>query len=227
MTDIAGLSTEQLNELVNELPEGDPERTLYEEILKQRLKERPPAAKKTTTRQPATAKRTSKGRKLRAAAPGDRAMRAADTFNSEPVKVEVWKEALAEATDPVTGEITLTGRIVQLGINAYFAQRKLDKITASATPTAPAAAEEDSDDETQPNDVYGDPVGEMDAFIDTPTEQTVEEQPAPTTDESQGEAPFVSISDLPGGLSGIGSPEGLLLTDMVLSDIFGDEVWDD
>lgn len=255
--DLSALSATQLEDLVSDYPEGDPLRVVLAEVLAQRRKAEASAAKKTSGGQPTpkgqapgTPTRTSKGRKLRAGEPGDRAMAAADTFNSEPAKVAVWREALSEATDPATGEIMLTGRIVQLGINAYFAQRKIDdaakKAAAQQPPivaTTQPAAEDDEPQMTDAGTWNAAVEGMADAIeslkVETPAGSTeglaaptIEDELLPVVEE-QSEAPFVSVSELPGGMVMLSTPEGdSMVTDLPLSSIAGlfeddDEVWDD
>jgi hypothetical protein len=155
-SDINALSLEQLEELLDELADSDPLRIVVTSVLEQRRRKEHRKQNRTTTTTSGGSgtTRTAKGRKLRAGEPGDRAIRAAATFNAEPVKVEVWRAALAEATDPATGEVTLTPRIVQLGINAYFAQRKIDANSAkSVAVPAPTPAPTDENKQTEVDEV--------------------------------------------------------------------------
>ena len=60
---------------------------------------------------------------IRTSEPGELASGAAELFMEDDGKVSVWQEAIAEATDE-SGNVVLTGRIVQLAIGAYYAERR-------------------------------------------------------------------------------------------------------
>jgi hypothetical protein len=60
---------------------------------------------------------------IRTSEPGELASGAAALFMEDDGKVSVWQEAVAEATDE-SGSVVLTGRIVQLAIGAYYAERR-------------------------------------------------------------------------------------------------------
>ena len=60
---------------------------------------------------------------IRTSEPGELASSAADLFMEDDGRVGVWQEAISEATDE-GGNVALTGRIVQLAIGAYYAERR-------------------------------------------------------------------------------------------------------
>jgi hypothetical protein len=150
-----GLSIEQLEELIEE-QESDEMREVLVDVLQQRRD-------RQTGEAPAPARKKRGRTALRAEQPRDIATNSADLFMQDEERAAAWREALVEATDE-NGNVALTGRIVQLAVGAYYAERRAQKrkrvseakVVSEAAPepvAAQAEAEPAQLDDVNPDDL--------------------------------------------------------------------------
>lgn len=129
---------------------------------------------------------SSKGSKrLRAKEPTQRAINAAASFMGDPDRVAAWAEAVEDAKQS-DGSIAVTGRIVQLTIGAYFAERNRDKAAATTEEIKQAAVASDevieAATQTVPGGILLDPSDSTTPFSrpepgESPTEDVHPEAP--------------------------------------------------
>lgn len=117
--ELTDLSIAQLEELIEE-QEDEHTRTVLTELLQRRRD-----LESLVQQQEAERPRKRRGG-IRTTSPKGRALDAARSFASDPDRVQVWQEAVQEATDD-DGNVQLSGRIIQLAIGAYYAQRREEK----------------------------------------------------------------------------------------------------
>lgn len=127
----SALSNDQLDELIEQqtaLAESDPgaQRALDQLIAVR--DQRTALEQQLAEMQERERQRGNK--RLRAKAPTQRAINAAASFMGDPERVAAWSEAVEDARQ-ADGSIAVTGRIVQLTIGAYFAERNRDKGAAT------------------------------------------------------------------------------------------------
>lgn len=129
------LSTGQLEELLDEFEDED-QRQVVADLLQQRQDHiSAPVAEAAPTK-----KRGRSG--LRADQPKEVSNNAADLFMQDADRAATWNEALTEATD-ADGNVLMTGRIVQLAVGAYYAERRA-KRRAQVKEAAPISTESDT-----------------------------------------------------------------------------------
>lgn len=140
MDELNDLSIAQLEELIEE-QDDDSTRQVLSELLQRRRD-----LENLVQQQEASRPRRKSRGGIRTTEPKGRALDAAQAFANDPERMQVWQEAVGEATDD-DGNVQLTGRIIQLAIGAYYAQRREEKRLHEAQPNNETRLHE-----PQPND---------------------------------------------------------------------------
>ena len=195
-TENQSLSNDQLDELILNA-ESEDQRTALIAVRDQRA---------DLERQIESLKQqqNSGSKRLRAKAPTQRAVDAAATFMSDAERVIAWNDAIAEARQ-ADGSVIVTGRIVQLTIGAYFAQRNLDtkgKVEAQAAAPTLAVVPDPAESVVPVAEANDEPDAQEEA---PPTEENVTVDEAPAQEPEQPEEPVarvvLSAEDILGDLS--------------------------
>jgi len=126
--ELTDLSIAQLEELIEEQKDEHTRMVLTELLQRRRDLE------SLVQQQEAERPRRKRRGGIRTTSPKGRALDAAKSFSSDPDRVQVWQEAVQEATDD-DGNVQLSGRIIQLAIGAYYAQRREEKRLNEAAQT--------------------------------------------------------------------------------------------
>lgn len=140
MDELNDLSIAQLEELIEE-QDDDGTRGVLSELLQRRRD-----LENLVQQQEASRPRRKSRGGIRTTEPKGRALDAAQAFANDPERMQVWQEAVSEATDD-DGNVQLTGRIIQLAIGAYYAQRREEKRLHESQPNNETRLHE-----PQPND---------------------------------------------------------------------------